>query len=90
VIDILGLTDRHIARAPLEGGGARWPGHMRSDAGYVLGLEPDYLLIRRRGAPGAGRLRAVSELWARPELARDYEWDEALGGYRRRGQESPP
>jgi hypothetical protein len=90
VIDILGLTDRHIARAPREGGGARWPGHMRSDAAYVLSRKPDYLLIRRRDARGAGRLRAVSELWARPELLRDYEWDEELGGYRRRRQESPP
>lgn len=86
VIDILGLTDPHVARAPVaEAGGADWPGHMRSDADYVMEQEPDYVLIPRRGASGAGRLRAVADLWAHPALARDYVWDETLRGYRRRG-----
>lgn len=89
VIDILGLTDAHIARAPLGDDAARWPGHLRSDAAYVLARQPDWLMIRRRGSPGAGRLRAVAELWERPELERDYAWDASLGAYRRRPGQRP-
>jgi arabinofuranosyltransferase len=43
IIDILGLTEAHIAR---EGEiVARQPGHMKTDGRYVLDQEPDLLLL---------------------------------------------
>jgi arylsulfatase len=85
VIDILGLTDAEIGRTPVPSGETRlFPGHLRSNPSSVFAREPEYILIRRRGVQGAGRLRAVAELWERPELQRDYTWDDELGGYRRR------
>lgn len=85
VLDILGLTDPVIARTPLgpADDGRRFPGHQRSNAAYVMSREPDYLLIRKKGSVGGVGLRAVLELWERPELERDYSWDDALRGYRR-------
>jgi hypothetical protein len=46
-LDMLGLSDRHIARAPVPGGG--WIGHEKGDAAYVLERRPDLLLF---GTPG--------------------------------------
>ena len=39
-IDMWGLTDAHIARAPAPGMGAGMAGHERGDPGYVFSLEP--------------------------------------------------
>jgi arylsulfatase A-like enzyme len=84
IVDILGLTDPEIARTPIAPGETRrFPGHGRSNAAYVMSREPEYILIRRRDTAGAGHLRAVAELWQRPELSRDYAWDEELRAYRR-------
>jgi hypothetical protein len=44
VIDMLGLTDAHIARAPLPTG-AGWAGHEKRDGRYVLARKPTYLLL---------------------------------------------
>jgi hypothetical protein len=56
-IDMLGLTDAHIARQPLRvGSGAR--GHEKHDAGYVLDRRPDLIV------PG---LPALSSRPLRPE-----------------------
>jgi len=41
VIDMLGLTDRHIARAP--GKQVQFPAHESHDGGYVLDREPDII-----------------------------------------------
>ncbi len=44
-IDMWGLTDRHIARAPLPADAAdRQVGHERSDDAYVLSRRPDYIV----------------------------------------------
>ncbi len=45
-IDMLGLTDRHIARVAVEeaDGGRRKLAHFKSDGAYVYGLAPDVIL----------------------------------------------
>ena len=45
VRDMLGLTDRHIARRDLSGLGRGWAGHEKHDGQYVLGRRPTYLLL---------------------------------------------
>jgi hypothetical protein len=46
-LDMLGLNDHHIARAPVPGGG--WIGHEKGDPAYVLDRKPDLILF---GTPG--------------------------------------
>ena len=53
-LDLVGLTDRHIARAEVAGMGRGAPGHERYDAEYVLHRAPDLVFL------GACRL------WERP------------------------
>ncbi len=43
-IDMLGLTDAHIARAEAKIGKG-WVGHERNDPKYVLSREPDYIFM---------------------------------------------
>ena len=45
VLDMLGLTDRHIARRNLSGLGQGWAGHEKRDGQYVLQRRPTYLLL---------------------------------------------
>ena len=45
VRDMLGLTDRHIARRNLSGLGRGWAGHEKHDGQYVLQRRPTYLLL---------------------------------------------
>jgi hypothetical protein len=99
MIDMLGLVDVEIARGSgaARRSGDPVPGHLRSNAGYILSRAPDYILIRREArererltAPESGsqlvlpRLNAELDLYAHPEFARLYVWDEAVQGYRRR------
>jgi hypothetical protein len=44
LIDMVGLTDRHIARRQIAVGGG-WAGHEKHDGAYVLSRKPDYLLL---------------------------------------------
>ena len=44
VVDMMGLTDRHIARVATPVGGG-WAGHEKHDGPYVLSRNPDYLLL---------------------------------------------
>jgi hypothetical protein len=44
VVDMLGLTDRHIARRDLPTGRG-WAGHEKHDGAYVLSRRPTYLLL---------------------------------------------
>jgi arabinofuranosyltransferase len=43
-LDMWGLTDRHIARAEVQGMGAGIAGHERNDYGYVLSRKPELIL----------------------------------------------
>ena len=46
-LDMWGLTDPHIARAPVEGLGTGTAGHERHDYGYVLSQRPQIILPER-------------------------------------------
>lgn len=83
VLDILGLTDPHIANAVVTDTerGVAMPGHARSDADYVLGRHPDLLVIPRANE-GPVWIFALQDLWAHPDLERLYHWDEDLKAYR--------
>jgi hypothetical protein len=79
VIDMLGLTDRHIARAGGKAIGI--PAHEAHDADYVLDRRPDFIF---RGMPRvlvwpiglararSGGYRSDRELAMNPRFARDY------------------
>ncbi len=83
VIDMLGLTDAHIARAPAAAMGTGRAGHEKGDGAYVLGRQPDYILM---GNVAVGddpmvapeemerllRLRSEHELWALPAFHEQY------------------
>jgi hypothetical protein len=44
VFDMLGLTDRHIARIPVTARSG-WTGHEKHDGRYILSRKPTYLLL---------------------------------------------
>jgi len=83
IVDMMGLTDRHIGHRHMPDMGKGPPGHEKGDGVYVLGRRPDVILFdkghlfstevdRARVVEGA---RGVSELEiARaPDFERDYE-----------------
>jgi hypothetical protein len=43
VIDMLGITDLHIAHREMPNMGSGWPGHEKADGPYVLSRKPDYI-----------------------------------------------
>lgn len=45
VIDMVGLTDRTIARAPIADLGSGWAGHEKHDGAYVLSRRPEIVLL---------------------------------------------
>jgi hypothetical protein len=69
-LDILGLTDLHIAHleVPLGGG---IPGHEKSDPEYILSRKPDYIVFARLDQEG----RPLMGNWDRvlPEFEEAYE-----------------
>ncbi len=84
IVDLLGLVDVTIARGPSTSSGAGYPvpGHVRSNADYILARKPDYILMPKKGAPAL--LNAHLDLWAHPDFERFYAWDTELKAYRRR------
>ena len=62
-IDMLGLTDRTIARTPSGGAGSGPAGHERGDGSYVLDREPDVILLGN-----------VYLLESQPRGYRDLQW----------------
>jgi hypothetical protein len=99
MIDMLGLVDVEIARGSTASprSGDPVPGHLRSNASYILWRAPDYIFIRRKArerevltAPGTRnelvlpRLNAELDLYEHPDFERLYVWDDAVQGYRRR------
>ena len=86
VIDMLGLTDIHIAHAPgtFRGrAGLGRAGHEKGDGKYVLSREPDYILmgnvavlpfpLDERRMEEKLVLKSEHELWALPEFHQRYE-----------------
>ena len=92
ILDLLGLVDATIARSGAAPGRTGPPGHQRSNADYVLGRRPDYILIPRRpDDPGrAPVVHAIRDLWEHPDFDRLYRWDPGLPGYRRRAEDARP
>ena len=85
ILDLVGLTDAHIARSKSQGTarpGFSLPGHSRTDADYVMRRRPDYIVMGRSSA--RVRLPVHHDLRQHPDFERLYEWDEELGVYRRR------
>ena len=79
-IDMLGLTDPHVARAPVDTA-FFYPGHQRHDAAYVLGRRPDLIMLGNgpvmpaggRGFPWGRVLIYERDLPASPLFASEYE-----------------
>jgi hypothetical protein len=70
-IDMLGLTDAHIARARPDR--QQWPGHERGDGDYVLSRRPDVIILG--GAEGSATpwpFAGDQQIAASPVFARDY------------------
>jgi hypothetical protein len=85
VIDLVGLTDRHIARSEKRIEGASiLPGHQRTDAAYVFARKPDAILVPRKGGANTLRLPALLDIWNDPHLVADYEWKSELRLYLRK------
>jgi hypothetical protein len=77
ILDVTGLTDRHIGKSP-----GRFL-QKEYDPAYVFGRRPEFLVLvlgalgdPERPIPGGTALRAATpmetKLWAHPELARSY------------------
>jgi hypothetical protein len=66
-IDLLGKTDKHIARLP--GSLPFRPGHNKMDLAYSIGtLHPDVVLLDTSAIAAYGYIRLPNGIWIRPEL----------------------
>lgn len=79
IVDILGLTDRHIAREGTVV--ARQPGHFKTDGAYVLSRNPDLLLLGNvqihRGERNEGQMPIKvqeKEITKQPDFAERYSF----------------
>jgi len=71
VIDMLGLTNRHIARARPDTEG--WIGHERGDGAYVLDREPDLVILGgAEGSPTPWTFPGDRQIVADPRFATEY------------------
>jgi arabinofuranosyltransferase len=72
-IDMLGLTDAHIARREIEKGGAFFPGHQKGDGRYVFERRPDYIVFGHGAGTVEPQFLSDRELLAIPEFSELYE-----------------
>ena len=76
--DTFGLNDRHIARLPLPEQRYGGFGHDKGDGAYILGKRPTYLIpvgeLTDEPRPAPYGDKTFSEIFAMPELARNYEF----------------
>jgi hypothetical protein len=88
-IDMLGLNDRHIARATAAGSG--YVGHEKFDSNYVLEKKPEFIVLLPNIWPiKVSESQLLSLVWGEanqdlmqhPAFRRDYEltWVESPGG----------
>lgn len=83
VIDMLGLTDRHIARSEKQVDGVFLiPGHQKSDASYVLSRRPDVIYIPK--LVENAMIPAMVGMYIEPRFPQEYLWDDQLKAYVRR------
>jgi len=83
VIDMLGLTDEHIAHMDAGSMGGGRAGHEKGDGAYVLSREPEVILLGNVAVlarpladeemPTKLVQRSEEEIWASDEFHRDYE-----------------
>jgi arabinofuranosyltransferase len=85
ILDMVGLTDRTIARAPIATGSG-WAGHEKHDGAYVLSRRPDAILLGNILVSSSPRVDFESfptftnpyiaaregDIPVRPEFTRDY------------------
>jgi hypothetical protein len=71
-LDMLGLTDRHIARTRPPDFGQGWIGHELGDGRYVLAREPDLVVLCTPRGSATGCFRSGVELVALPEFQHRY------------------
>lgn len=81
-LDMLGLTDAHIAHRPMTAMGSGMPGHEKGDGRYVFSKRPRYVLIHpiTTSSPvteevlarESGRFVSTAELWRMAEFHHDY------------------
>jgi arabinofuranosyltransferase len=71
-LDMLGLTDRHIARSRPPGLGNGPLGHERGDGRYVLSRQPDIVVLCSPTGNTKGCYPGSAELSALPEFAERY------------------
>jgi arabinofuranosyltransferase len=88
VIDMLGLTDEHIAHRAMPDMGRGIQGHEKHDADYVLAQRPKFIVMPRADVARAWgnawwlNLPAFREIWEHPVLQREYVPE--IVGYRRK------
>jgi arabinofuranosyltransferase len=77
ILDMVGLTDRHIAQSERMVPGT-WllPGHSRTDSDYVLSRKPDVILLPGMDGLHPGQLPAVEDMLANPKLQQEYVYHE--------------
>jgi arabinofuranosyltransferase len=71
-LDMLGLTDRHIARARPATFGKGYLGHELGDGRYVLSQRPEFVLLCGPVGSATGCFRGGKELVALEEFQRHY------------------
>jgi hypothetical protein len=79
VIDMLGLTDLHIARETRVPMGGGWAGHEKYDSRYVLSRRPVYICVPEEADSWV--VPAAHDLWQQPDFRALYRKDEC-GCYR--------
>ncbi len=72
-IDMLGLTDKHIARRSVENMGQGSAGHEKGDGRYVLSREPDVIQLGSSLGSIKPMFRSGVELFAIEEFHQEYE-----------------
>lgn len=73
-LDMLGLNDRHIARARAPGFGTGFLGHELGDGAYVFRRKPDLISFNWPAGTWNPELLSGRQLLAIPEFLRRYQW----------------
>jgi hypothetical protein len=84
IIDVVGIVDPVVARSRVRLDDPKlllFPGHMKTDADYVLARKPEYILVAKRSEH---MLPVTAQLVENPIFQRDYVYDGTLFGFVRR------
>ena len=72
-IDMLGLTDKHIAHKSIETMGLGSAGHEKGDGAYILSRKPDVIQFASSLGAMQPMFRSETEMYAMPEFQEQYE-----------------